>query len=125
MTHSRDPGQHRSRTYEAGLAAERSVARMYLRRGCAFRAHRWRGHAGEIDIVFAEGERIVFVEVKKARDFARAAQSLSSRQVARLVKAAEEYVANCPKGSLTEVRFDLALVNAAGEIELVENALAA
>ena len=65
---------------------------------------------------------MIFVEVKKSRDFARAAESLSYRQMQRILGAAEEFVAGEPKGLLTEMRFDVALVDAVGRIEILENA---
>ncbi len=117
--------QHRNKTYESGLAAERGVARQYLRRGMQFRAHRWRGRGGEIDIVFADGDVLVFVEVKKARNFHRAAQSLSQRQITRITRSAEEYAGTQPRGSLSEMRFDLAMVNDAGQVSILENAFGA
>ena len=63
------------------------------------------------------------VEVKKSRSFARAADRLSQRQIGRLMQAAEEFLSTQPRGSLTDVRFDVALVNARGEIKVIENAL--
>lgn len=114
----------RARTHDSGLAAERSAARVYLRRGLRFRDHRWRGRGGEIDIVFSDGDCIVFVEVKKSRSFHRAAQALSPRQIGRLRTAAEEYVGALPRGGLTDIRFDLALVDEAGQVEILENMLA-
>lgn len=116
--------QHRGQTYDSGLAAERSVARQYLRSGCRFRDHRWRGAAGEIDIVFDDGSSIVFVEVKKARNFHRAAQALSARQIQRIFRTAEEYVGHLPSGSLTDMRFDLALVDETGQVRIMPNAFA-
>ena len=61
------------------------------------------------------------VEVKKARDFARAADSLTFRQLRRIMATAEEFVGTEPAGSLTPVRIDLALVNGVGETEIIEN----
>lgn len=116
--------QHRGQTYDSGLAAERSVAREYLRSGCRFRDHRWRGRAGEIDIVFDDGSSLVFVEVKKARNFRRAAQALSVRQIQRIFRTAEEYVGHLPAGALTDIRFDLALVDDTGQVRILHNAFA-
>jgi putative endonuclease len=78
--------------------------------------------AGEIDLILREDDRVIFVEVKKSRDFARAAESLSYWQMQRILGAAEEFVAGEPKGLLTEMRFDVALVDAVGRIEILENA---
>ena len=40
----------------------------------------------------------------------------------RLYASGEEYLGQMPKGSLTEVRFDVALVNGRGEVHVIENA---
>ncbi len=111
-------------SYESGLAAEDSISGDYERRGLSVACRRWRGSAGEIDIVARDGKDIVFIEVKKSRSFERALSSLSHQQVSRLFAAAEEFVANEPLGSLTDVRFDVALVNDRGEYRIIENAFA-
>ncbi|WP_343080965.1 YraN family protein [Ostreiculturibacter nitratireducens] len=108
--------------YRAGLAAEDQVAARYERIGCAIAARRWRGSGGEIDIVVRDGDSIVFVEVKKSRTFAGAAERLSRRQMERICATASEFIAREPRGQATEVRFDVALVDAAGRIDIVENA---
>ena len=108
--------------YHAGLAAEESVARDYAQRNHCIAARRWRGRSGEIDLIAREGETVVFVEVKKSRDFASAALRLGRRQMDRICASAGEFLASEPKGQLTDVRFDLAMVNAVGAIKVIENA---
>lgn len=87
-------------------------------------AHRWRGKRGEIDLVMRDGDGLIFVEVKKSSTFERAATRISARQTHRVRGAVEEYLATAPNGALTDVRFDVALVNAHGNIHIIENALA-
>ena len=115
---------HRGKTnFHAGLAAENTIAQDYERRGYAVARRRWRGVAGEIDLILRDGSGLVFVEVKQSRDFARAAQSLSSRQISRIYASAEEYLAQEPQGSLTPMRFDVALVDGSGALQIIENAI--
>jgi putative endonuclease len=109
----------------AGRQAEAGVAARYERCGAQVVARRWRGAGGEIDLVLRMAGTVVFVEVKQARDHARAAESLRPQQVRRLIAAAEEYVGDAPAGSLTEVRFDVALVDDRGAVSVIENAFAA
>ncbi len=108
----------------AGASAEWQVAQDYERRGFPIAQRRWRGRGGEIDLIAQDGDGLLFIEVKKSRTFDRAVQRLTARQIARLQMAAEEYLGTQPKGSLTEVRFDVALVNGIGEMRVIENALA-
>ena len=114
---------HRGRmSFEAGQSAEYRIAQDYERRGFAIARRRWRGKGGEIDLIVQNGTGLVFVEVKKARCLARAAESLSLRQMRRIALAAEEFMGTQPNGSLTPVRFDVALVDGQGQTQIIENA---
>lgn len=112
----------RARSFEAGRSAEHVVARDYARRGCPVVATRWRGRSGEIDLVARDGEGLIFVEVKKGPSFDRAAGRLGRRQMDRICRAAAEYCAGEPRGALTALRFDVALVDAQGRVTVIENA---
>lgn len=106
----------------AGDAAERRIAQDYERRGFTVAGRRWRGSGGEIDLITRKDGGVVFVEVKQSRDFATAAARLSRRQMDRIYASAGEFLAGEPAGQLTDVRFDVALVDAAGAFEIIENA---
>ena len=106
----------------SGAAAEEQIARDYQRRGLSIAKSRWRGPCGEIDLITRDGDEVIFVEVKKARTFDEAAQRLGSRQAARIYQSAEAFLAGEPKGSLTSVRFDVALVDGQGQFRIIENA---
>lgn len=112
-------------SYLAGASAEKQVAAHYARNGMAITAERWRGTGGEIDLVAQDGDGLVFIEVKKSRSHARAAGRLSMRQIGRLFDAAGEYMAAFCAGGGVNARFDVALVDGAGRIEIIENALVA
>lgn len=109
----------------SGASAELQVAAEYARRGHHLAARRWRGKAGEVDLIFNSGREVVFVEVKKARNFSDAARRISARQQQRLCLAAEEYLGTQPNGSLTPMRVDAAFVNGYGEVQVLENAIGA
>lgn len=111
--------------FHSGIAAEESVARFYSRNGYRLIAKRWRGRGGEIDLVFGLGDLRVFVEVKKSGSFSTAALRVTKKQIRRIFAAAEEFLGTEPAGLLTDTRFDVALVDTAGEIEVLENALVA
>jgi putative endonuclease len=40
----------------------------------------------------------------------------------RLIAASTEFLADEPKGMLTDVRLDLAMVNGQGQVKIIENA---
>jgi putative endonuclease len=112
-------------SYHAGLAAEGLVARHYQMSGRAIAAQRWRGLSGEIDLVARDGAQVIFIEVKQSDTHAHAAEHLSARQMARIYGAAAEFLEGEPAGQLTEARFDVALVDGQGRINVLENAFAA
>ena len=118
MTQIRGAINHR-----AGHMAEACVAAHCLRQGYELLAERWRGSGGEIDLIARDGAEVVFIEVKKSRSFSQAAARISARQIARLQAAASEYMALLPEGQNTPVRFDVALVDGMGRIEIIRNAL--
>ena len=108
--------------YLAGETAEDIVARHYARKGFDVKDRRWRGPGGEIDLIVQRDDLTVFVEVKKSRNFAAAAARLSSRQMQRLYDSAGGYLSRSPQGQDTNARFDVALVDGAGAVEIMENA---
>jgi putative endonuclease len=110
--------------YLAGHAAEASVARHYEDRGIVICARNWRGITGDIDLISRQGDVVIFVEVKQSRTHDLAASYISQAQIGRIFATVDEFLAGEPKGLLTDVRIDLALVDGQGRIEVVENAFA-
>lgn len=106
----------------SGHSAEARVADRYCDRGCTILERCWRSPAGEIDLILRDGDQVVFVEVKKAETHDIAAHRLSRRQMDRICMAALLYAERLPAGSLTDIRFDAGLVDAAGRVEILENA---
>ncbi|KIC32680.1 YraN family protein [Leisingera sp. ANG-S5] len=116
--------QHRgARAHLAGEAAEEIVARHYENRGYSVAERRWRGAGGEIDLILRGPDGLVFVEVKHSATIAGAALRISPRQAERIYASAGQYLENEPLGQLTPVRFDAALVDGTGAVEIIENAI--
>ncbi|OAN85080.1 hypothetical protein A8B78_05775 [Jannaschia sp. EhC01] len=112
-------------SYLKGKAAEEIAVRVYLDHGHRLVARRWRGPAGEIDLVMEKDGEVVFVEVKASRTHAKAAAALSQRQIGRLLRSAEHCLGSFPKGLATPMRFDVALIDGQGHFDVIVNALAA
>ncbi|MBL3674335.1 YraN family protein [Paracoccus sp. KCTC 42845] len=106
----------------SGSLAEESVARLLERRGMSILARRWRGKAGEIDVIARDGSCLVFVEVKQSSTHEAAAARLGAAQQGRIMRAALEYCESLGQGLLPEMRFDAALADAQGRIEILERA---
>lgn len=108
--------------HRSGEAAEDRIAAAYRDRGFDVIHQRWRGTAGEIDLILRGPGGLVFAEVKQSRDFSAAATSLGAGQMRRICSAAEEFLTNEPAGQDTEARFDVALVDRIGRFQIIENA---
>ena len=106
--------------YHGGLAAERIAENAYVARGHEVLARRWRGEAGEIDLIVRQGDVTRFVEVKKARTHGQAADRVSPRQQARIRLAAQEYAGVSGLGLDCEMQFDVALVDGQGRLQIIE-----
>ena len=115
--------------YHDGLAAESSVEIHYQSEGYRLLERRWRGQGGEIDLIFRDnkinvwGQKggFVFVEVKKAKTHACAAERLSRRQLNRICRSGEDYAAQAVPGQILDMRVDLAMVDGQGQIEILTN----
>lgn len=105
-----------------GRQAESAVAEALQRQGYKLLAQRFKSGVGEIDLIVANKQRLIFIEVKARANFADASYALLPRQQARLLKAADAALACHPEWSRPEIRFDVALV-AQNDIQMIENAL--
>ena len=115
--------RQRGRTaWLSGAIAEEQVASHYQAAGYALVAQRWRGKGGEIDLILRRGDCHVFVEVKKSASHQTAALRLDRRQMDRICMAANEFCGGLPDGLRSEMRLDVALVDAVGRIDVIENA---
>ena len=74
-----------------------------------FALGRGRG-AGEVDLIVKRGGVVAFVEVKARADFATAAQAITATQQARIIRAAQAFVARRPDLAACSWRFDAVLV---------------
>ncbi len=102
----------RGKAERRGRRAEALAAMMLRLKGYRILARRLRTPVGEIDIVAARGRTLVFVEVKNRKDDALAAEAITHRAKARIVRAAEFFLSRHPHLSERELRFDAVLTRA-------------
>ncbi len=100
------------------------MARIYTNRQCHILAQRHRTPEGEIDLIVADGEMLVFVEVKRRKRLYAFDSPISDRQWHRLGCAALNYMVELQNVTCTQpsCRFDVALVDAQGQVRIIENA---
>jgi putative endonuclease len=100
----------RQAAFRLGISAESRAAAWLIGRGYRILARRFRSAAGEIDIVAGRRHLLVFVEVKARATLDEAAESVTPRQRGRIAAAAEIWLAQNPKVTFEDIRFDAILV---------------
>jgi putative endonuclease len=106
----------------SGRHAERDAAAYLAAQGFAVLAQRLRTGAGEIDLVLANRDTLLFVEVKARSSLAEAAYAVSPRQQARLLAAAGAAMAQHPEWARPCTRFDVVLFGG-GACQHIEDAV--
>ncbi len=97
--------------FRLGLSAESRAAAFLIAKGYRILARRYRTPVGEIDIVARRRKLLVFVEVKARERLDDAAWSVTDRQRARIVAAAEAWLAANSDRAIEDIRFDAMLVS--------------
>jgi putative endonuclease len=93
-----------------GRNAEAAVAAGWRDRGYDILAERLRTGAGEIDLVVANNDHLIFIEVKARKTLREAAYAVTPRQQTRLLNAASAAMADHAEWERPSTRFDVALV---------------
>lgn len=93
-----------------GLSAESRATACLLLKGYRILARRFKTPVGEIDIVARRRGTLVFVEVKARKSLDDAAEALTARQQARIIDAAQYWLAAHPDAVESPIRFDAILV---------------
>jgi putative endonuclease len=106
----REPAPERVAAFKTGLSAESRAAAYLVAKGYRIMARRFRSGVGEIDIVARRRNVIVFVEVKARATLDDAAYAVTRHQQARIIAAAEAWIAGNPQHAQSDFRFDAMLV---------------
>ena len=107
------------------MLAEDLACRALEADGWRVLARRLQTGAGEIDVAAERDGLLAFVEVKARPTLAGAAWALGPRQRQRLVQAGEAALAGNPGWGAAGVRFDVVLVDAAGNVRRIADAFRA
>lgn len=106
-------------------AAEEDLALRHLQdRGLRLVARNWRCRGGELDLVLQEGDTLVIAEVRKRGHalFGSAAESVDARKRARLVHAAQLFLAAHAQYAQAPVRFDVLALDRGNRIDWIRAA---
>jgi putative endonuclease len=104
------PRPERVEAFKLGLSAESRAAMMLIAKAYRIVARRFKTPFGEIDIVARRRRTLVFVEVKARVRADDAAEAVTERGKARIVGAAEFWLAQHPNDANCDIRFDVMLV---------------
>jgi len=109
-----------------GRLGERAAKRHLKRSGLKFLTANFRSERGEVDLIFRDGDCLVFVEVKtrSREDWLRPAAAVNAERRRRLTRTALDYL-RLLKNPQVKVRFDIVevlLVNSqVREVRHLEN----
>ena len=106
----RGPRPERQVAFRTGISAESRAAALLIAKGFRILARRWKSPVGEIDIVARRRSLLVFVEVKARDTLDDAAWAVTERQRARIIAAAEAWLAQNADDRIRDIRFDAMLV---------------
>lgn len=106
----RTPAPKRIAAFNAGVDAEAQAATLLAVAGFEILARRYRTACGEIDLIARRADLIVFVEVKARSRLDDAAYAVTPRQQARIVAAAQLWLAAHPGHADRDLRFDAILI---------------
>ncbi|WP_371818936.1 YraN family protein [Gluconobacter sp. P1C6_b] len=110
-------------SYYTGLNAENIAARLLEERGLTILAQRLRTPYGELDILAADSEWLIAVEVKQRRSLRESASCLTVRQSQRLMEAFNYILLTKPEWNRPSTRFDLIVVDPSGQARRIQDAL--
>ncbi len=118
-----------------GLFSKRQIGDQYetlakqflLRQGLRFIDQNYLTKVGEIDLIFQQGETIVFVEVKYRNDdrFGSAAEMVTHAKMRKLIKTAYIWLSRQKNsGHSIDYRFDVVAIHDKGrDINWIQNAI--
>ena len=113
-----------NRNYLKGAAGEELVAQKYANAGFEIVARNFRRPTyGEIDIIAVAKTKYYFVECKTSGTLDQAALLLCSQQRVRMHLTAQKFLSENDLPQDTEMRFDAALVDKFGNVDVRVGAL--
>lgn len=108
----------------SGYDAEGAAAQFLHGKGVRIIARNVRSKGGEIDIVGADRDTLIFVEVRLRRhkDFGSAADSITATKQRRIANAARYFLLRHPALADKPCRFDCVLMDAPGKFDWLRDA---
>jgi putative endonuclease len=106
----RSPAPKRVAAFQTGISAESRACVFLLAKGYRILARRFKTPFGEIDIVARKRNLIAFIEVKARAALDDAAYAVTPQQQARIINAAQVWLAAHEDHANLDMRFDAILI---------------
>jgi putative endonuclease len=106
----RAPAPKRVAAFQTGISAESRACVFLLAKGYRILARRFKTPFGEIDIVARKRNLLAFIEVKARAALDDAAYAVTPQQQARIVNAAQVWLATHEDHANLDMRFDAVLI---------------
>jgi putative endonuclease len=123
MRRTSTPTEERIERYRRGLLSEWVAAGVLMAKGYRILGRRVRTPYGEVDLIAVRGRRLAFVEVKRRATRLEGEAAITSRQAARVARAAEFWVSRNPRYRDHEQGLDVVFVTASRLPVHIANAL--
>lgn len=107
-----------------GAAYEQMAVRYLEENGYRILDRNYRIRSGEIDVIAADGDQIVFCEVKyrSSKHVESALSAVDRKKQAKIIRVARYYLMRHQAFKSCAVRFDVVGINQQGEITHIQNA---
>jgi putative endonuclease len=91
-------------------------------KGYRLLVHRYKSHAGEVDLIMRKGDTTAFIEVKNRATIDGAITSVTTYQSKRISAAARSFMGRDRKAALQFCRFDIVAISPYHWPQHIENA---
>ena len=112
----------RAKSEVAGRTAEIAALWFLRLKGYRLLVHRYKSHAGEIDLIMRKGDTTAFIEVKARHTIDAAITAVTPYQSKRISAAARIFMARDRQASQQFCRFDIVAVSPYHWPKHIENA---
>lgn len=112
----------------AGVEAEDQAERWCReQQGWRTLARNYRVTQGELDLICADADTLVFIEVRQRRNarYGGAAASVTVAKQRKLIAAAQRYLQDNPRQARRPSRFDVITLGADGQLDWIKGAFTA
>lgn len=109
-------GRSTSPTHQVGQKAEETALRFLQQKGFQLIAQNYHCLMGELDLIVAQDQLLVFVEVRQRKSsvFGNAAASVTPSKQRKIIKTSAFFLQSFPEFAVYDCRFDVIAIDSHG-----------